>query len=564
MLQIFLQPSKINQSRWELAYQQMKSIVESFPTKLIRLESYLNYEQKLNKLHFDLVLEANTPHEHISFWGDWMSFTSRGTLRLYKNWAKQVELQSYGEEIEATKPVTWYPHIPYRNDGSLPEANGIVPTTYIVLDTEGAHYRLAIISIGILLENLFPDGAFLTMLEGNNPRDIDAVLEWLEAHFGRPFKGPMYLDKQALLSSLRRGYKNKKEIICRLAHLYRKKHKQNIQFAIEHIGYEPTCAFYSEVLADTHFGTFGFSDVLDPWIAVTQDLESTLNLISASKQWLLQHPDEKLHIEKAEKYDFTYILKKLLSEYILWTPIQREQLEHFPTNKQALEEGEEDLFGTMRRMMGFRVDICPIYANREELFEAFMYHDPKNAHQYRQIIDDWITDNSEKYEDVKQKLEETIQQTSLADVGSQAKEEVDPDKIAHENMIQQFVEGFKSHEQYFVKKAIAANPLFPTAEEAVKAFKQRVRTGIENYPDKTYLNRMKDLSKEDHIRFVRSRIREVGYNVHPDFESWLEEIEEETILFHLHFVMALKVYDRSAHFSRFRLLWDKSYWQNWS
>ena len=94
-------------------------------------------------------------------------------------------------------------------------------------------------------------------------------------------------------------------------------------------------------------------------------------------------------------------------------------------------------------------------------------------------------------------------------------------------------------------------------------FKKRILSGIEKYPEQEYLNEVRNLSKEASIKYIKSRVKEVGYSVHPNFEDWLEEVENEDVMFHLHFAMTLKLYDRNDHYSRFRLLWDKIYWQNW-
>jgi len=130
------------------------------------------------------------------------------------------------------------------------------------------------------------------------------------------------------------------------------------------------------------FGTFGFSDVLTPWIAVTKDLESTLKLIAASKIVLTKQANADPTATWLERelaaYDLSYLLKKWLSEFILWTPKQREQLAHFYTNKTALETGKEDLWGTLMRMSGHRINISPIHATYTELFEAFMYRNSRN------------------------------------------------------------------------------------------------------------------------------------------------------------------------------------------
>ncbi|MEN0003401.1 MAG: hypothetical protein AAF798_04635 [Bacteroidota bacterium] len=558
MVQIFLKPSSIKPSDWEIAYQKIKSIVTAFPTKIIRLESYYGYERKLDKKHFDVIVEKDTPLEHISFWGDWMSYTGKGTLKFYKNWDKQLELASTGTEIDQHKSVFWFNPIPYKNNGDVPSANGISPHPVRYLDTEGVHYQSAIIAIGILLENIFPNAAFLTVLWGEDFTETEAVIEWLEHHFKKSFKKPIYFDRKQLLYLLRNEYDTEEELIGRFAHLYRKRHKSNMQFAIENIGYQATLSFYSKVLADTGFGTYGFSDVLDPWISVTQDLEATLELISESKKWLLRNDSDEYGIKKAAKYDLTYVLEELLSNYILWTPVQREELQHFYTNKDALEGKEEGIFEAINTIMGYRVDIAPIYVDEQELFEAFMFHDPKNGPQYRQIIDEWKIENSKKYEKLKEKIERQRRQLE-----EKLREDDQDSKAAEDNSLSEFVLSFAPHERYFVKRALDANPLFTEVEQAVKTFKNRVVTVIKEHSNQNYIDEVKALPKATNIEYIKSRIRKIGYSVHPDFEMWLEAIEDEEIIFYLHFAMALKLYNRNDHFSRFSFLWNRDYWENW-
>ena len=331
-----------------------------------------------------------------------------------------------------------------------------------------------------------------------------------------------------------------------------------MQFAIQHIGYEPTLSFYSKILVDTGFGTYGFSDVLDPWINVTQDLEATLELISKSKKWLLRDQTNEYRIKEAANYNLTYILKKLLNNYILWTPVQREELNHFYTNKASLEGSEEDIFDVINTIMGYRVDIAPIYVDEQELFEAFMFHDPKNGHQYRVIIDEWKTENVGRYEKIKEENE-------LLEQRFEEKVEIDyhNSKVDKNNTSNEFVLSFAPHERYFVQKALDANPLFTEAEQAVEAFKSRVVRVTKDNSHQNYRNEVRNLSKEVNINYIKSRIREIGYSVHPDFEVWLASIESEEILFYLHFAMALKLYDKNDHFSRFCFLWNRDFWENW-
>jgi len=547
MLQLFLKPSQITPEKWEAAYQKIRSIAEHFPTRLVRLESYPGYEKKLDKQHLNLVVDENTPDEHLSFWGDQMSFTGRRTIRFYKNLDKHLESATYGKEVDESKPVTWFTDTEYRNDGSVPEANGVM-NGYYYWETEGTHYESALVAIGTLLENILPGAAFVAALRSDDDIDIPPIMEWLNVHFNEEFDPPLYFDKLRLLQSFINHYDNKEAAVCRMAHLYRQQHKRVMQFSVEHIGYQPTFEFYTKVLADDTFGTFGFSDVLMPWIAVTQDLEATLNLITASKNWLLRDSGNERNIKKAEKYDLTDILEDLLNSYVLWTPVQREQLQHFYTNEEALETGDEDLFGIMRRMTGYRVDICPFYANEQELFEAFMYHEPKRGAEFKQIIEDWKVENEGKYDELKQKLEKAFNEQAKQTPEPKSAPEQVTAEAEQTALIQNFVKQYKPYERYFVEKAVRANPFYMQVDEAVHQFKERVKRAIKNHDDQTYIDFLKTQSKEQHIRFIKERLREVSCDVHADFEGWLDALEDNDIMVYLHVATALKLYDRASHF----------------
>lgn len=562
MLQLFLQPSKISPTEWTKAYQQIRQVVEQFPTKMYRSAPPTESAKQLDTLHFDLVLEENTPTEHVVFEGNWMSYTIGFKVRFYKHWAQQMERRHTGKELDTTRPITWFPDEPYRNDGMPLDTNGIriFSTSSVMRDTEGAHYRFVIMAIGILLENRFPEGALLTASEHKYTEEVEAVRTWLEDQFGQPLRLPLYFDTQGLIASLRKGYNTDQEIVNRIAHLYRQRHQHILQIALAPIGYQPTLAVYTQILAATTFGTFGFADVLDPWIAATKDLEATLALVAAAKQYLLQDADQVWAKQQIAKYDLSYILEKLLNNYILWTPSQRKILHYFHTNQQALEDGDEDLLGTMSRMLGYRVDICPMYANQQELFEAFMFHDPKNGATYKQMIDDWVAENTTKYESLKPQIEQVVAQQKAA--LSQAPTTQPPD-LATEIATQQFLATFSPSAQYFVKAALKANPSFLQTEKAVHAFKKRVRKGIVNYKDQAYLQEMSSMPKAEHIGYIQTRIKKIGYPVSPNFEDWLQALEGKERWLYLHFAVALKLYDAASDYARFRFLLDNRYWEEW-
>ena len=405
MLQIFFQSSKITNTEWSKMYSQIMKIVEHYPLKLLRLESYDGFSSELDKLHADIIVNRNLPDEHISFWGDSFTFYGYKTVEFYKDWKMQVENVLEKHEKTQDKPISWS-KISYRAfSGELIQANGDA-LFYEYFDTNYV-YGYVLLAIGMLLENLLPGKVLLII----NDVEIDTIIEtksWAEWILNEKLDMPVYLNKSDILDSLVGHYTTKEELVGRMEMLYESPFAENMIFAIENIGYQPSLDYYSKLLADTSFGTYGFSDILQAWMKATEDLEKTLQLIDNSKTYLLSDPNNEKNIKEAKKYDYAFILEILLSNFILWTPEQRESLDLFYTNKDYLETGKEDLLGSLLRIAGYRIDICPIYSTETELFEAFMYFDPENGLSYKRIIEKWIAENRDTFRKIIEKMAENL------------------------------------------------------------------------------------------------------------------------------------------------------------
>ncbi len=569
MIQLFFQKQKISAKEWAKAYRRIDEITTSFPLKLVRVEAYKGYEATLDKDHFDLKVNVGEPHEHISFYGDWLSFTFGTTTRFYKNWKKQQNTLSetinpftYYEDpknsiiYEENKPVTWYLKS-FVDDGSPCIANGAMGR-YGSQEGGSLPYEYVILAIGIMLENLFPGRVFMVADE-HELETMEKLVAWLEAHYKEDFDLPIYFDKLRLLASFIAEYEDKKDAVGRMEHLFHKQFKRNMEFALKHIGYQPTFDFYTEVLAYYNFGTWGFDNVFDPWIAVTQDLESALNLLSASQALLFKNDKTG----KAEKYDLTQILKKLLHNFVLWTPLEREQLAVFYTNKEALETGKEDLWGTILNMSGHRANICPIYATEQELFEAFMYHDPQNGAVFKEIIATWIAENANAYENLKQKIAEERQKALLEKANEKPENESLAKEVAQGKEVDEFLRNYSSEERYFVINAVMLNIEYIRVKKGVAEMRQALKKMIKDPINADSVAYITSQSKAEKIKVIKNRLKEVRLCVHAHFEKWLEEEEDENVLFHLRFMMGLKIYKRSQAYIRYRILWDREYWEVW-
>lgn len=559
MIQLFLKTTKIIETDWNNSYKRILKIANQFPLKLERIESYDGFSKNIDKIHYDLIVNRNNDEENVSFWSDQMSYTAGSSVKIYKNWEIQKEKGFTGSEKDTTKPIIWYLPEIFNFSGYLPEANGakLFPD---YLDTR-ALYRYAVLAIGILLENNLPGRAFLIALE-TTIEEVNHTRKWLEYIFNEAFDIPLYFDKIKLLENIKNHYEDKVDLVGRLDMLYIKQFKNNMEFALQNIGYKPSLEYYARVLVHAHWGTFGFSDILSPWIAATKDLEKTLELIALSKKKLLSDPRNELNVEKAEKYNYTEILNDLLNQYILWTPSQREFLDRFYTNKQALETGSEDLFGTLMRIGGFRVDICPVYANLEYLFEVFMYHDPKNGNKYLTMIDDWLKNNKDKYNEIVNQFSE-IENKAQKDIDKKSVQEQTQEIETFELMgrIEKYAEKYAAPERFFVKEALEKNPYYLDKGNVVDELQFEMYQFCRKNIKDTEYQHVKD--KDEKLDIIKYWIKKKQLSVFPEFSDWLIEETDVGVLTSLSTLVSLKLYESRQSYARQQILLNRKYWKVW-
>lgn len=559
MIQLFIKTSRITESDWDNSYRKILKIVYQFPLKLERIESYNGFTKNIDKIHYDLIVNCNNKEEHVSFWSDQMSYTAGTTVRFYKNWEIQKEKGITSSEIDPKKPIIWYSPEVFNYSGKLPEANGAILFPYYLNTTALYHY--AVLAIGIMLEDTLPGRVFFVASETTS-EEINHTRTWLEYIFNETFDMPSYFNKTQLLENMEDCYDNKIDLVGRLDLLYPMQFKNNMEFALRQIGYKPTLEYYARVLANADWATFGFSDILSPWIEATKDLEKALELLSRSKEILLSDPKNKSNINKAERYDYSQFLEDLLNQYILWTPEQREFLDKFYTNKQALETGSEDLLGILMRMGGFRFDICPVYANAEHLFEVFMYHDPINGNKFRTIIDSYIKTNKNRYNEIVNRFSE-IENERQKDIDKIA-EQKQTQEIETMNLngrIEDFTEKYPVQERFFVRKALETNPYYIDKETVVEDLQlemyqlsRKIRKDVE-YQYET--------EKSEKLDSINYWIKKKRLSVLPEFSDWLIEETDKGVLTSICILVSLKLYESRQSYARKQILLNRKHWQIW-
>jgi hypothetical protein len=547
---IKIKTTGIKADDWEKAWQNMTKIVKAVPVTFFRYKHYTETKDGTSYFTTKLIENEGTDNENLSFKGDALSLCFGEYFMIHRNFEKLKELLPPVNVVE-DKPVYWIPekgigdrYTIYANGNTLGKEWGIKagqsPHLYIIL------------AIGILYENYFPENFFIW---SDTPQDeVDKVHSWLENLFEQSFNKPICHDVSSMIVKLKKHYEKTIHIMTRVDCLYRSSESVKIHHFLAHFGNESTLFYYAHKLSKTSFGTYGFYDLLDAWMNVTKNLELTLALLARSKE-LLNLQNEKV---KEEKYDLTVILKSLLKNYILWTPQQRERLDIFFTNKKRLETGSENLFDMLFRMKGMRIDICPIYATEQELFEAFMYHSPKQGQVFKQIIDDWVAQNEAIQLEVSEKIASVEQQ--IQDLQEQEESEYErPDEVEKLGFLSAYLE----KDRFWIEKAIEENPYCLNLDKGIEDIYEELEVFKNKVENALFIDEIRsetDTKKKDTIKINLAHQR---FTVSKAFYEALKKESDTEVLFHLRLFSSLKITDDDKKYFKFYLFSDLRYWNKW-
>ncbi len=263
--------------------------------------------------------------------------------------------------------------------------------------------------------------------------------------------------------------------------------------------------------------------------------------------------------EEPARYDYSAILNHLLDSHILWSEDERRAFKSLPNNLEYLETGKEDLWSAMRRMTGKRIEICPFYADQDELFEAFMYHSPQDGAVYKEIIDSWIEKNEPKKREFLS-LAEKVVDTSVDRFEKELIEE-----IALQSPKKEFLNRFDESEKFLVEMALRANPAYLEIDTLVESMYGKLDELIQAPENQRMLSAMRTDSKEVAVDKIRKRVKELrmSLTISSEFEKNIASEEDMNVLMRIRVLLLLKMPDRILGYTRHEILCDSRYWNQW-
>ncbi len=475
---------------WEAAYQETLFWLEKFPAPLMRLDRIPLGEKKLRySWTSQLVKEKGKPHEHWDLWGDLHTRHTAENFTLYRKMIERLEGKlpkkkkskkndeedddEYGDGDSGERVnKAFSPHSIFYVSEKYGYHNpefGIDVFDAWGRKTQGEPYHLAILAVCICLENHFEGSGYVG---GDfDLHQAQEVIKWMEGHTKKELKLPICCDQARLWKQLAKAYTNPYGAIKRYLELSKAEREDNYKFLAEVAGRQ---ALF-EVLADsiktfTAVNQYGAIDVWLGVLSVWQDVDVLLDFISLANS-------------RKEKDLFLWsdLLESLCSEYVTVNPLLKERANFLHPDTEDLPSVEGMLMQAIFAMGGSRRKKLQLYIPKNEIWEAFMAKNPKEAAKYQKILDKAEVANAKELEKMNKKIDEIengliAQQEKEEDEQTKAKEQ--RRKAYHESIDLRLL-AYPETDRYIMRQVLLQEPRFADLAGSIAAMGRQARNFLE-------------------------------------------------------------------------------------
>lgn len=440
----------ITEKAWETAWHESLEILKKFPLPLFRYDVETKNGKDRNVYSRNLIIDAETKEECWYLDGDLLSRQYAETFDLYRHleaYTKKSGQQGcYDDSVFKTDtPEYWS------------SSNGMELWDS---KTQGYPFHLAVLAVGIMLENRFPDHCYL---HGDiQDKQVEVMLKWLETTFDKKYSTPICFDACRLFKQLHLVYDSDRQAaIERFAKLYEGEDADLLKAMVSVIGEKEALAYWTKEL--NRYGSlnqWGAQEIVRAVLEATEDIQTLLSFVG----------NANLTRSSAEQnFDVSEVLKLLCSDFIFIPPAQREYARVLTQRSEDLQTIDDVINRVFMQMAGMPY-VSPLYVPADELLEIFVLHRPEQAEEYRHIIEE----SQEKLSNWIKKLEETVRlfEESLEDSADES------DDLESEVSL---IESYPLHEQYIVRQAIQQQDDFETYEKQLPELVAALEVLIEGH-----------------------------------------------------------------------------------
>ena len=269
--------------------------------------------------------------------------------------------------------------------------------------TRGAPYGLAMIALGILLENRFPANCFMFGVHYTDQL-VDNMRAWLAGVLKTNVLPPVCNDTERLWERLLPLYPTIDMVIRRFLRLAQTDANQCFDFLIAQ-GYGD--ALQNELIRQmSHYSSvsqWGVTDLLFPYLETIKDVEQVAIMV------------KQVHkINGKEDFSLENLLRLLLRNGVTINPFQSETVKEWNETGDGLTTPMEGLNRLILRMSGMPNRIN-YYASPDKLIEIFGCMEPANGVNFVNIIEEETEKCREKYQKLEEVTDEIAEKSSAID-----------------------------------------------------------------------------------------------------------------------------------------------------
>lgn len=494
-LHLHVNINKIKAEDWESAWTESLDLLQRFPLPLCRLGAEtINGRRRLVYAR-DLRINQGQSDEAWKVEGDLLSGKRGETFLLYRH-------------------LPWYKNRYARTEGILELWES---------KTQGFPYHLALLAVGIMLENRFPEHC--DVFGDIDQSQSSAVIEWLEAVYGKPFLPPLCLDAQRLFRAMKAKHENHQDAIEAFGNFWRGSGAEACSAFLEHAGREATFGHYARKLNKfKSLDQWGPRDMLRDVLEATGSLSELIALV---EQAIAQRPADK------EPFDWMDVLKMLCDDCIFIKPVEREAIKQLTGPGEDMQDSDQ-VFGQLFLKMAGIPHISPLYVPEDELLECFALRDPARGKEYHALIENKKAELDELLSEVGKTVRGVDEMLSQNEALRQPDEE--------ENIS----DSTAPHERYILLQAWRQKDRYAHAEKVMAQMRKAL---LEMIREDAYFQEDRDIKA--YLDGIYACTDQAGIALSEAAWKAIDALTDKTVLKYLHALAAVD--NRELTFWRWRI-----------
>ena len=337
-LSFYLNCSEVDAKLWEKVYFECLDWLNKFPLPLSRLKKLGKGKSKRYAHSSDIVKGKGTKEECWQINGDLMSGRYADDFTMNRHLDVFLLEDTYDISVYAGKSVFYADRIAVED----PEAQyGVNIWSEFPFRTQGRPYHLALVALGIWLEQVFPGKGYL--MGDFDQKQVDKVIAWMYEHTGVELMNPILLDIGRLWHTIEAGFPIKKHAVLRFLTLWKGTEDEAYRFLIE-LGHEDVLM---DVLAEKLSKISSLSrlqaiTIWEAFLAATDNVDSLLDLVARAND------------KKGFRFDYADFLKQLCREYITLNPMEKKHLDFMHPESEDMQTVDDQFFDAFKNLVGFR------------------------------------------------------------------------------------------------------------------------------------------------------------------------------------------------------------------